>query len=141
MIAERQVERERLAARSANACLFCDTSPLTTLFYSQELFGRASPRLEALATRRYDITVLCSADFPFVQDGTRRDRAFREQQTRWYQQALTERGVPFVSVGGTIEQRIATTVAALHGLRASAFNARADARGSPSAAAVSARGD
>ena len=82
---------ESLLAEQARRWLVCDTSPLTTLFYSQELFGSADPELVALAERHYDRVLLCKPDFEFVQDGTRRDTAFREHGHRWYQAELAKR--------------------------------------------------
>ena len=80
---------------------------MTTLFYSQERFGSADPELVALAERHYD--------FEFVQDGTRRDTAFREHGHRWYQAELAKRGVPFIQVGGSVQARVEAAVAALGG--------------------------
>lgn len=106
-IAETQVAAEDQAALQANRFLFCDTSPLTTLFYSQHLFQRAESKLEQLARRRYDLVVLCAADFDFVQDGTRQDARFRERQNAWYVNELNQQGVPFLQVTGGLGQRIA----------------------------------
>jgi HTH-type transcriptional regulator, transcriptional repressor of NAD biosynthesis genes len=105
-IAEMQIQREEEAALRAKRFLFCDTSPLTTLFYSQHLFGKADPGLEQLAERRYDFTVLCAPDFAFVQDGTRQPEAFRARQHEWYLQELSRRGIPFQIVTGTVEARL-----------------------------------
>ncbi len=105
-IGRTQVANEERAARQANRFLICDTSPLTTLFYSRELFGRADPELEQLACRPYRAVVLCAPDFPFVQDGTRQDAAFRERQHRWYLQELERRGLPFRVVEGPLEARV-----------------------------------
>jgi len=112
-IAKEQIAREQAAAAGASRWLFCDTSPLTTLFYSLDLFGRAAPELEQLAARSYDLVALCAPDFEFVQDGTRRDPAFRDRQDRWYREELLLRGVPFVMLGGTPEDRVATLVRVL----------------------------
>ena len=49
-----------------------------------EMFGRADSTLPMLAMRPYDHYVLCSPDFEFVQDGTRRDSRLRERQHAWY---------------------------------------------------------
>jgi NadR type nicotinamide-nucleotide adenylyltransferase len=114
-IARVQIERESLLAEQARRWLVCDTSPLTTLFYSQELFGSADPELVALAERHYDRVLLCKPDFEFVQDGTRRDTAFREHGHRWYQAELAKRGVPFIQVGGSVQARVEAAVAALGG--------------------------
>jgi len=106
-IAERQVALEDELARRAHEFLICDTSPLTTLFYSKHLFGRADPALDHLAaTRRYDFTVLCAPDFPFVQDGTRQDDVFRRAQHDWYRRQLTTRGDEWLLVEGSVQRRV-----------------------------------
>jgi len=116
-IARRQVELEESAARHAHRYLFCDTSPLTTLFYSLEMFGRAEPALEALSHRPYDLQVLCAPDFEFVQDGTRRDAAFRQRQHEWYLENLRRRGLPFVLAAGTLEARMDRIASQLNNLQ------------------------
>jgi HTH-type transcriptional repressor of NAD biosynthesis genes len=112
-IAVEQCRREDLAARSACPALACDTSPLTTLGYALWTHGRADPRLVALARRPYALTVLCGDEIPFVQDGTRRDAAFRARQQAWYRQALAEHGVPWVDATGSLAERVAQVTAAL----------------------------
>jgi HTH-type transcriptional repressor of NAD biosynthesis genes len=87
-VAHEQIRREEAGLRLANRYLFCDTSPLTTAGYAGWMFGRVDPELATLANRPYDAIVLCRPDFPFVQDGTRRDEAFRLQQHRWYQEQI-----------------------------------------------------
>jgi HTH-type transcriptional regulator, transcriptional repressor of NAD biosynthesis genes len=106
-IAREQMRREDQAAQTARAFVFCDTSPLTTLFYCQEMFGRAEPELVAAAQRPYHHVYLCAPDFPFAQDGTRRDGSFRQQQHAWYQAELARRGIPFRLAEGSLAERIA----------------------------------
>ncbi|MEO6875913.1 MAG: AAA family ATPase [Opitutaceae bacterium] len=105
-IAEKQVNREEKALRQANRFAFCDTTPLTTLSYSLEMFGEADPVVHALAQRPYAWVFLCAPDFAFVQDGTRRDHAFRAQQHAWYVAELNRRKVSFHTLRGPIENRI-----------------------------------
>lgn len=112
-IGQVQCAREDALARDALGWLICDTSPLTTMFYSDALFGRTDPGLVQLAERDYDLVFLCEPDFPFVQDGTRQDEAFRDRQHAWYVAELTRRGVPFVRLRGGREQRLDDAVAAL----------------------------
>lgn len=112
-IARKQVEREDESSLRAARYLFCDTSPLTTLLYCLDLFGKADLELEALATRRYDLTLLCAPDFEFVQDGTRREPEFRLQQHAWYVQELERRGIPYMEVKGSLESRVAQVRLAL----------------------------
>jgi HTH-type transcriptional regulator, transcriptional repressor of NAD biosynthesis genes len=114
-IGDAQVAAEEQALRRARRFLFCDTSPLTTLFYSRHLFQRADSKLEQLAGRLYDLVVLCDPDFAFVQDGTRQDSAFRKRQHDWYAAELARRGVPHLTATGGLEQRIRQVSAALGG--------------------------
>jgi NadR type nicotinamide-nucleotide adenylyltransferase len=106
-IAKTQVQREEDTAGKSNRFLFCDTSPLTTLFYSRHLFGKADLALEKLAESTYDLTLLCAPDFPFVQDGTRQPDSFRIFQHEWYLRELSTRQIPYHVVTGPIAQRIA----------------------------------
>lgn len=105
-IAEVQIQREEAVAMHANRFLFCDTSPLTTLFYSNHLFGKAEPILERLAERHFDFTILCAPDFSFVQDGTRQPESFRLLQHEWYLHELAKRGIAYRLVTGSLEARI-----------------------------------
>jgi NadR type nicotinamide-nucleotide adenylyltransferase len=105
-IARTQVAREQDLAQQANRYLFCDTSPLTTLFYCLDQFGQAPAELVSLAERSYALTVLCAPDFEFVQDGTRREPEFRLKQHEWYVRELQQRGIPYIEVHGSIEARV-----------------------------------
>jgi NadR type nicotinamide-nucleotide adenylyltransferase len=106
LIAEGQVAREDVLARKARRWLICDSSALTTVFYSLDGFGRVDPAVRRLAEQPYAFTFVCAPDFPFVQDGTRRDAAFRQRQHRWYCSVLEARGVPFVVLEGPVTQRV-----------------------------------
>lgn len=112
-IAKEQIRREDAAASHARGFVFCDTSPLTTLFYSHELFGRADLDLIVSAERGYDLTVLCAPDFPYAQDGTRRDPAFTARQQAWYETELKARGISYIQAIGSIEYRIRKVRSAL----------------------------
>ena len=116
-IARRQTAMEDEAAGRANRFLFCDTSPLTTLFYSRHLFGRAESELERLANRFYDAVVLCAPDFSFIQDGTRQPESFRIRQHEWYLRELTARGIPFLLAEGAVADRVQVVRRALTSAR------------------------
>jgi HTH-type transcriptional regulator, transcriptional repressor of NAD biosynthesis genes len=116
LIATTQVEWEKRAARGAQNMVVCDTSPLTTLFYCLDQFGRAEPKLQQLAERRYDLTLLCAPDFPFEQDGTRRDDAFRLRQHAFYLAELERSGARWLLVRGPLSSRIEQAQRALRAL-------------------------
>lgn len=105
-IGETQVMREEQAGRKARRYLFCDTSPLTTLFYSLFMFNRADPGLIRLSQRHYDHIFLCAPDFPFVQDGTRQEEGFRLIQHDWYLSELGKKGIIPQLLTGPVDQRI-----------------------------------
>lgn len=110
-IGRTQVSQENELARLANHVLICDTSPLTTTFYSQELFGKVEDELTRLAARRYDLILLCAPDFAFVQDGTRQDHAFRFRQHLWYIEIMRQRRWNHHDMVGSPEQRLANGIA------------------------------
>ncbi|XRD75117.1 AAA family ATPase [Dyella marensis] len=112
-IARTQVAREEQLAPTAQRFLLCDTTPLTTLLYAQAMFGHACAELEALAQRPYDEVLLCAPDVPFIQDGTRRDEAFRAWQHRWYLRELAARGVRYRLLTGGWQARTAAAWAIL----------------------------
>lgn len=114
-IGRTQVAREQALSGQCQRYLVCDTTPLTTLFYCRELFGRAEAELEQLAERRYQHLFLCADDFPFVQDGTRQGEAFRRRQNRWYEQELDRRGWAFTCLSGSLLQRVEQVLRHLSG--------------------------
>jgi HTH-type transcriptional regulator, transcriptional repressor of NAD biosynthesis genes len=104
-IAQEQCKREDAAALRSGPWLVCDTSALTTLGYSLWMFGHLDAQIEMLAQRPYTLTVVCAGDFPFEQDGTRRDVDFQQLQHQWYLEQLTQRQIPFIEVRGSLQAR------------------------------------
>jgi NadR type nicotinamide-nucleotide adenylyltransferase len=102
-----QVAMEKKAALTSNRYLFCDTSPLTTLGYSEWMFGKKLPQLVLLsAITHYDAVILCAPDIPFEDDGSRRDAAFRAEQDAWYRDKLKEFKGPVFEAKGSLVERI-----------------------------------
>ena len=112
-VARTQVEWEREHAALSRGWLVCDTTPLTTLQYCLRDHATAPPGLHALARRDYDVTVVCQPDFAFVQDGCRRDPAFRDEQHDWTLARLHECGVTPLVVRGSVAARVAQVLAHL----------------------------
>lgn len=105
-ICEVQTEQEVNAQLSADKYIFCDTSPLTTLCYSQAMFNERPKIIEAFSEFPYHHLFLCEPDFPLVQDGTRKDEQFRRWQHNWYVDELRKLKIPFTLLGGSLEQRL-----------------------------------
>ena len=105
-ICQVQIRNEDFAQRRADRFVFCDTSPLTTLCYSEALFQQRFSAVAAHAERPYHFLFLCEPDFPFMQDGTRRDEAFRLWQHNWYLAELSKRNIVFETLGGDLNNRL-----------------------------------
>ncbi len=105
-IAAYQIKSEYLFGLYANNYLICDTSPLTTVFYSEKLFNRVSFNLDYICTENdnYDVIFICGNDIPFTQDGTRRDSDFREEAYNFYLDYYQRKTV--VILHGTVEERV-----------------------------------
>jgi HTH-type transcriptional regulator, transcriptional repressor of NAD biosynthesis genes len=115
-IARRQHRREEAARRHARRFLFCDTNAWTTLHWSLWAYGTADARLRALVdeTIHEYVWVVCADDFGWVQDGTRemgdgKAAVFQRQQIA----DLERRGVDYLYVGGSVEERAAAVEEAL----------------------------
>ncbi len=89
-----------------NRYQFCDTTPLTTAFYSQVLFGVVDPKLQQLANRQYTRTFLIDPIQPFVQDGTRKDQNFQRKAFDFYKNTLRNTGIKHTIITGTRQQLI-----------------------------------
>lgn len=107
-IGRTQIENEMNLGRQVRTgdLLFCDTTPLTTMFYSQVMFNRVSPKLKKYADRKYTRVYLCDDDVPHVNDGTRFDKAFRERGHFWYIRELDTRSIEYYLLTGSVEERV-----------------------------------
>lgn len=102
-----EIEKYRSQSLGLNEYLYCDTSPLTTAFYSKEMFGRVSRELGKLVCDTEDSyykIFLCAPDFSMVQDGTRRDEAFRQRGHAYYMRELD--GFDYTVLRGSLQERI-----------------------------------
>ncbi len=107
LIGRTQVEREERLAEQSNRYLFCDTSPLTTLFYCLDQFGKASPELEHLADRELRADRAMRAGFR-VRSGWHASRARVSSEATFNGTCaeLQRRGVPYIEVRGSVEARV-----------------------------------
>jgi HTH-type transcriptional regulator, transcriptional repressor of NAD biosynthesis genes len=101
------VAHEDAALETAKRCVFIDTTPLTTLWYSLDGHRRAAAELVGLSWRLYDLTIVCTPDFGFVQDGMRASDDFRLRHHRWLRAMLGARGITYREVSGPADARVA----------------------------------
>lgn len=98
--------------------LICDTGPLTTYFYANELFnGHVDPELVKMAHNEYDAVIICENDFGFVQDGTRKDISFQEKGQQFYKNWFIGKDIPLLEVSGSVETRVNQSIKFLKSLQ------------------------
>lgn len=104
-IAREQWRREDAAATTAGRLLICDTEALTTVLWSDLLYGTCPDDIRRQAdvrTRKYTLYLLLDTDVPFAADPQRcfADPDDREKCRRVWRGALERRRLPFVEIRG-----------------------------------------
>lgn len=117
-IAKRHRAAEDAALEHCQRYLFVDTNALTTLLlgfcYGHLL--EAPPELLGYArdcARRYAAHFLCGDEIPFDQDGWRDDAGWRSRIQGMVRYDLQVRGIPYMELNGTLEQRAGQLLAKL----------------------------
>jgi NadR type nicotinamide-nucleotide adenylyltransferase len=122
-IAREQWRREDEAAPKAKRVLICDTDSLTTMLWSDILYGTCPDEVRRGAEKRasgYALYLLLDVDVPFSPDPQRcfPDPDVREKLARVWRGALERRGLPFVEIRGDWATREKAAVAAVENLLA-----------------------
>lgn len=117
-IAKEQWRREDEAAARADRLVICDTDALTTMLWSDLLYGTCPDELRRGAEKRcrnYALYLLLDIDVPFAPDPQRcfPDPVDREKCRRIWRGALERRNIPFVDIHGDWDAREAAAVAAV----------------------------
>lgn len=93
--------------------LFVDTDMYVMKVWCEFVFGKCQPYiLDQLATRKYDLYLLCNIDLPWEQDELREypDLETRERLYEIYRELLVRQSVPWVEISGDYTQRLEKAV-------------------------------
>jgi NadR type nicotinamide-nucleotide adenylyltransferase len=117
-VAKEQWRREDEAAARADQLVICDTDALTTMLWSDLLYGTTPDELRRGAEKRckgYALYLLLDIDVPFAPDPQRcfPDPADREKAMRVWRGALERRGLPFTVISGDWAARERAAIAAV----------------------------
>lgn len=115
-IARGQTALEDSMARHANRILVCDTDVLSTVVWSEDLYGACPQAVrDAAAVRKPDLYLLCDLA-PWEADPLRvhPDNIQRKQFFSRLKAVVESAGMPWKLLSGPPEQRLAEALKALH---------------------------
>lgn len=96
--------------------LFIDTDMYVMKVWCEFVFNKCHPFiLDTIATRRYDLYLLCNTDLPWVPDALREypDPETRETLFRIYKSQLIGQQTPWVEIRGQGPTRLQTAIEAV----------------------------
>jgi NadR type nicotinamide-nucleotide adenylyltransferase len=107
-IAQGQLQNEedglaKLLSKNSSSPLFIDTDMYVMKVWSEFVFGKCDNRiLTAIATRKYDLYLLCNTDLPWVKDELREypDLENRQKLYHYYHDLLVNQHVPWKLISG-----------------------------------------
>ncbi len=113
---EDRFTRDMAEQPAAHPYLFIDTDMLVMKVWSEYVFDTCHPFiLDQIATRQYDLYLLCDIDIPWEPDPLREypDLATREHLFRMYKDSLVNQQTPWIIVSGNRENRLRQATAAI----------------------------
>ncbi len=108
---QHQIDNERIAREAARRLLlpyvFCDSTPLTTVLYSDMLFNDTSLYDEAVAHhRQFATTLFLQPDIGWKADGVRDGAHVQGPVTALVRARLDRYALPYVEFGGAGQARL-----------------------------------
>ena len=104
---------------SQQPLLFIDTDMYVMKVWCEYVFDRCHQFiLDEIASRRYDLYLLCNVDLPWIADELREypDEEPRRELYHIYKDLLINQSVPWIDISGDYDQRLQTAVAAVDAL-------------------------
>lgn len=97
--------------------LFIDTNMYVMKVWCEYVFKKCHPFiLEEIASRKYDLYLLCNTDLPWVKDKLREypDEKIRLELFDIYKDILINQNVPWIELKGDYDARLETAVEAVN---------------------------
>lgn len=118
IIATGQINNEEVAIKKISEqtniqFLFIDTDMYVMKVWSEYVFNSCSRNiLNHIATRKYDLYILCEPDIPWEKDELREypDLKTRSRLYHHYKELLINQSVPWINISGDYEQRMSIAV-------------------------------
>jgi NadR type nicotinamide-nucleotide adenylyltransferase len=113
---ERWVHAQSLRTSARCPMLFIDTDMYVMKVWSEYVFGTCNPFiLDQIASREYDLYLLCKPDLPWVQDELREypDEGPRQELYQIYRDLLVNQQTPWMVIEGDYDLRLKNAIAAV----------------------------
>ena len=104
----------RLTANSSQ--LFIDTDMYVMKVWCEFAFGKChSWILNQIATRKYDLYLLCNVDLPWIKDDLREypDVETRNKLYHYYKDIMVNQCIPWIDISGNYEERLQVAINAV----------------------------
>jgi NadR type nicotinamide-nucleotide adenylyltransferase len=96
--------------------LFIDTDMYVMKVWCEFAFGKCNSWiLNAIATRKYDMYLLCNVDLPWIKDNLREypDLETRNKLYHYYKDIMVNQSVPWIDIRGNYEERLQVAINAV----------------------------
>jgi HTH-type transcriptional regulator, transcriptional repressor of NAD biosynthesis genes len=104
---------EDFLAAFATRVLFTDTDAFTTAIFHEAYLGGPAHGFEELASRRYDLYLVCGLEVPWERDAVREFAEARRSHHEIYLRHARESGSPWLLVEGPPGERLTRARAAV----------------------------
>ncbi|MBA3674007.1 MAG: ATP-binding protein [Chitinophagaceae bacterium] len=118
-IAKGQIESENKVLSTVDSRLstvFIDTDMYVMKVWCEFAFNKChSWILNQIATRKYDLYLLCNVDLPWIADELREypDMETRNKLYHFYKDIMVNQSLPWVDISGNYEERLQTAIKAI----------------------------
>lgn len=102
-----------------NQLFFIDTDMYVMKVWCEFVFNKCHPFiLEQIATRKYDLYLLCNVDLPWVKDDLREypDLETRKKIYKIYKDIMINQSTPWLDISGNYEERLQKAIVAVNKL-------------------------
>ena len=127
-IAKGQIDGEENVLSTVNSqqsTVFIDTDMYVMKVWCEFAFGKChSWILNQIATRKYDLYLLCNVDLPWIKDNLREypDVETRNKLYHHYKDSMVNQSVAWIDISGSYEKRLQVAINAVDGFNnAAAF--------------------
>ena len=96
-----------------NSLFFIDTDMYVMKVWSEFVFNKChSWILNQIATRKYDLYLLCNVDLPWIKDKLREypDLQTRNKLYHYYKDVMINQPVPWVEISGNYKERLKAAI-------------------------------